>query len=107
VPDRLLMYIRQIQYRPGRAGGSNRRSSRQLAPTCRDPTGLARCAPSVACLDSSDSGRQVIHRPVGLSDRMVLHQQDAGDLPWGEVRDLWGEAMRLQVIPWGEAIKNY
>jgi hypothetical protein len=38
---------------------------------------------------------------------MVLHQQDAGVLPWGEVRDLWGEAMRLQVIPWGEAIKNY
>lgn len=28
-------------------------------------------------------------------------------IQWGEAMRLWGEAMRLRLIPWGEAIENY
>jgi hypothetical protein len=36
-----------------------------------------------------------------------LHPQTIGAISWGEAMHLWGEAMRLRAIPWGEAIKNY
>jgi len=28
-------------------------------------------------------------------------------IPRGKAMRLWGKAMRLQVIPWGEVIENY
>jgi hypothetical protein len=46
-------------------------------------------------------------RPMGRSDGLRFNPQTIGAISWGEAMHLWREAMRLRVIPWGEAIENY
>lgn len=54
-----------------------------------------------------DSEQELSTKSRGKKRWQVGHSQGTTAIPRGEAMGLWGEAMRLQVIPWGEAIENY
>jgi hypothetical protein len=57
--------------------------------------------------DGCESGHGLSTETHGEKRWAPLHPQTIGAISWGEAMHLWSEAMRLRVIPWGEAIKNY
>jgi hypothetical protein len=52
-------------------------------------------------------GQKLSTEGYGVKRCIWSRPQGIEDIPGGKAMHLWGKVIRIQVLPWGEAIENY